>query len=209
MFVSAASGRIRSPLSRVTTVDLVGFVAAMRARFSPCSMKAVRTALRSFLRYYCRVFAPMQGQVTVRYLEPTAGVSPTSLVLAYQDSRRFGPSASLQARPWLRAHWPLARVVPGGQADEEADRPQPCAPLPSGGGDHPRGNVLVKRGSAVGGDVKHIPARPTPGQPHCVIASPPWIRPLHLLASSAVTDPVWQGGAVHEPGAADRTSRAP
>ena len=37
--------------SRLSGGDVVGFVAAMQARFSPCSMKAVRTALRSFFRF--------------------------------------------------------------------------------------------------------------------------------------------------------------
>lgn len=37
--------------SRLSSDDVVGFVTAMQARFSPCSMKAVRTALRSLFRF--------------------------------------------------------------------------------------------------------------------------------------------------------------
>jgi integrase/recombinase XerD len=50
-FVRAALGEDPVDPSRLTSGDVVGFVAAMQARFSPCSMKAVRTALRSFLRF--------------------------------------------------------------------------------------------------------------------------------------------------------------
>jgi integrase/recombinase XerD len=35
----------------ITTSKLIDFVVSMRGRFSPCSMKAVRTALRSFFRF--------------------------------------------------------------------------------------------------------------------------------------------------------------
>ena len=52
MFVRAALGEDPIDPTRLSSGDVVGFVAAMRARFSPCSMKAaVRTALRSFLRF--------------------------------------------------------------------------------------------------------------------------------------------------------------
>ncbi len=36
---------------RLSPSDVIGFVASMRGRFSPRSMKTVRTALRSFFRY--------------------------------------------------------------------------------------------------------------------------------------------------------------
>jgi site-specific recombinase XerD len=51
MFVRAALGEDPIDPSRLNSGDVVGFVVAMQARFSPCSMKAVRTALRSFFRY--------------------------------------------------------------------------------------------------------------------------------------------------------------
>lgn len=50
-FVRAALGEDPIDLSRLGSGDVVGFVVAMQARFSPCSMKAVRTALRSFFRF--------------------------------------------------------------------------------------------------------------------------------------------------------------
>lgn len=37
--------------TRLSPVDVMGFVAKLRGRYSPHSMKAVRTALRSFLRF--------------------------------------------------------------------------------------------------------------------------------------------------------------
>jgi site-specific recombinase XerD len=51
MFVRTALGEDPIDPSRLCTGDVVGFVVAMQARFSPCSMKAVRTALRSFFRF--------------------------------------------------------------------------------------------------------------------------------------------------------------
>jgi integrase/recombinase XerD len=50
-FVRAALGDDPLDPSRLSSGDVVGFVVAMQARFSPCSMKAVRTALRSFFRF--------------------------------------------------------------------------------------------------------------------------------------------------------------
>lgn len=50
-FVRAALGEDPIEPSRLGSGDVVGFVVAMQARFSPCSMKAVRTALRSFFRF--------------------------------------------------------------------------------------------------------------------------------------------------------------
>ena len=51
MFVRAALGEDPVHPSRLTSGDVVGFFAAMQGRFSPGSMKAVRTALRSFFRF--------------------------------------------------------------------------------------------------------------------------------------------------------------
>lgn len=50
-FVRSALGEDPIDPSRLCSGDVVGFVVAMQARFSPCSMKAVRTALRSFFRF--------------------------------------------------------------------------------------------------------------------------------------------------------------
>jgi integrase/recombinase XerD len=51
MFIRAALGEDPIDPSRLSAGDVVGFVAVMQARFSPCSMKAVRTALLSFFRF--------------------------------------------------------------------------------------------------------------------------------------------------------------
>ena len=51
MFVRAALGEDPIDPTRLSAGDVVGFVAVMQGRFSPCSMKAVRTALRSFFRF--------------------------------------------------------------------------------------------------------------------------------------------------------------
>jgi site-specific recombinase XerD len=51
-FVRAALGDDPIDPTRLTGADVVAFVAAMTGRFSPRSMKTVRTATRSFLRYF-------------------------------------------------------------------------------------------------------------------------------------------------------------
>lgn len=50
-FVRAVFGDDPIDPSRLSSGDVVAFVAAMQGSFSPCSMKAVRTALRSFFRF--------------------------------------------------------------------------------------------------------------------------------------------------------------
>ncbi|RDI73606.1 Site-specific recombinase XerD [Gaiella occulta] len=51
LFVRAALGDDPIDPGQLGPADVVGFMAAMRWRFSPRSMKAVRTALRSFFRF--------------------------------------------------------------------------------------------------------------------------------------------------------------
>src|SRR6478672_5273891 len=51
MFIRATLGEDPVDPSGLSPSDVVGFVATMQRRFSPCSMKAVRTALRSFFRF--------------------------------------------------------------------------------------------------------------------------------------------------------------
>jgi site-specific recombinase XerD len=51
LFVRAALGEDPIDPARLSSSDVVGFVAAMRGRFSARSMKAVGTALRSFFRF--------------------------------------------------------------------------------------------------------------------------------------------------------------
>lgn len=50
-FVRAALGEDPIDPSGLNGGHVVGFVVAMQGQFSPCSMKAVRTALRSFFRF--------------------------------------------------------------------------------------------------------------------------------------------------------------
>jgi integrase/recombinase XerD len=50
-FVRAALGDDPIDPAQISSADVVEFVASMRGRFSPGSMKAVRTALRSFFRF--------------------------------------------------------------------------------------------------------------------------------------------------------------
>jgi site-specific recombinase XerC len=58
MFIRAALGEDPIDPTRLSSGEVVGFVVAMQARFSSCSMKAVRTALRSF-------FALLAGRGTL------------------------------------------------------------------------------------------------------------------------------------------------
>src|SRR6266516_1930411 len=51
LFLRAALGDDRIDPRQLAPDDVVAFVAALRGRYSPGSMKAVRTALRSFFRF--------------------------------------------------------------------------------------------------------------------------------------------------------------
>jgi len=51
LFVRAALGEDPVDPARLSPADVVGFVAAMQVRFSPRSLKTVRTTLRSFFRF--------------------------------------------------------------------------------------------------------------------------------------------------------------
>lgn len=51
MFIRSVLGEDPVDLTRLTPTDVVGFVSSMAVRWAPSSMKTVRTALRSFLRY--------------------------------------------------------------------------------------------------------------------------------------------------------------
>jgi len=51
LFVRTSQGDDRIDPTRFRPSDVIEFVASLRDRYSPCSMKAVRTALRSFFRF--------------------------------------------------------------------------------------------------------------------------------------------------------------
>lgn len=51
LFVHSALGNDPIDPTQFSPSDVIGFVTLLRGRYSPCSMKAVRTALRSFFRF--------------------------------------------------------------------------------------------------------------------------------------------------------------
>ena len=53
MFVRAALGTDPIDPSRLTPADVVAFITSVRGRFSPRSMRTVRSTLRSFFRFLC------------------------------------------------------------------------------------------------------------------------------------------------------------
>jgi len=131
-------------------------------------------ALYQAARYsqYCRVFAPMYRQVTVPFLFRTASESRSALVLPYQDVlaafraylHRYSHGRGFVLIGHSQGAFLLRELVAKAIDPHAALRRRLVAAILLGG------NVLVRRGSDVGGDFKHIPACLHPGQLGCVIA---------------------------------------
>jgi hypothetical protein len=77
-FVRGALGDDPIDPSELGCADVVEFVASMTSRYSPASMKGVRTALRSFLRY-------LRGEAT----SPTNGSKLPSRSRLIGGCRRY------------------------------------------------------------------------------------------------------------------------
>lgn len=121
---------------------------------------------------YCRVFAPAYRQVTVPYLLKTSKESWADLSLPYGDVQRaFAEYLSRYSHGRgfiLIGHSQgaaLLRLLIRHMIDgNPALRRRLVSAIVLGG------NVLVKRGSDLGGDFKHIPACRHRGELGCVIA---------------------------------------
>ncbi|HEY6398879.1 MAG TPA: DUF3089 domain-containing protein [Solirubrobacteraceae bacterium] len=131
-------------------------------------------ALYQAARYsqYCRVFAPMYRQLTLKGILSKRKLTPAQLALSlggvrsafrtylgrYNSGRGFVLIGDSQGAFVLREL--IARDVDG----KPAVRRRLLSAILLGG------NVLVKRGRGVGGDFKHIPACRSAHQLACVIA---------------------------------------
>ena len=124
----------------------------------------------------CRVFAPMYRQHTLAWLgKAQAGTVKGPLVAkesladvvkawkAYLDAR--------QPRARGRVHRPLPGLVPAAEVPREVRRPEARrAPASSSPRSCSVATSLVKKGTGIGGDFKHIPACRRRAQTGCVIA---------------------------------------
>jgi hypothetical protein len=142
-------------------------------------------ALYQAARYsrVCRVFAPMYRQYTLQALgQRPAGPPRKSFVgpAAYADVvqawrtylRRYNHGRGVVIIGHSQGTLVLRRVI----AKEIDSRPSVRRLLVSAlllGG-----NVLVKRGSDVGGDFRHVPACRSTGQVHCVVAFSTFDQPV-------------------------------
>jgi Protein of unknown function (DUF3089) len=121
---------------------------------------------------YCRVFAPMYRQVTVPFLERRRGESPAALALPFQDVlcsfrdylRQYNHGRGFVLIGHSQGSFMLDQLMKKQIDPNPALRRRLVTAIILGG------NVLVRRGSNVGGDFKHIPACRSPGQLGCVIA---------------------------------------
>jgi hypothetical protein len=131
-------------------------------------------ALYQAARYsqYCRVFAPMYRQVTVPFLERSRGESRASLALPVRDVlaafrdylRRYSHGRGFVLIGHSQGSFMLEQLMKKQIDPNRALRRRLVTAIILGG------NVLVSRGSNIGGDFKHIPGCRSPGQLGCVIA---------------------------------------
>ena len=131
-------------------------------------------ALYQVARYsqYCRMFAPMYRQVTVPFLERTGAETPADLALplsdvrsAFQDFlRHYAKGRGFILIGQSQGSFLLRELIAKDVDPKPALRRQLVTAILMGG------NVLVKRGSDVGGDFKHIAGCRRPAQLSCVVA---------------------------------------
>lgn len=119
-------------------------------------------ALYQAARYsqYCRVFAPMYRQVTVPYLQRAGGESLAALALPLADVRAafkefladYSHGRGFVLIGHSQGSFLLRELIAKDIDPKPALRKRLVSAIILGG------NVLVKRGSGVGGDFKHVPA---------------------------------------------------
>ena len=131
-------------------------------------------ALYQAARYsqYCRVFVPMYRQITVPALEAGNHETPAELTLALSDVRqafatylrRYNHGRGIVLIGHSQGSFVLRQLIAKDIDPRPALRRRLVSAILLGG------NVLVKRGHAVGGDFKHIPACASATALGCVIA---------------------------------------
>jgi hypothetical protein len=131
-------------------------------------------ALYQVARYsqYCRVFAPMYRQVTLTALLAGASEAPAQLKVPVDDVRKafqdylahYNHGRAFVLIGHSQGSLVLRQVIARDVDSHAAVRKRLLSAI------LPGGNVLVKRGSDVGGDFKHIRACHSAQQLSCVVA---------------------------------------
>jgi hypothetical protein len=129
-------------------------------------------ALYQAARYsqYCRVFAPMYRQVTLAGINKTIPASAAAIALgsarsAFQDYlRHYNHGRGFVLIGHSQGSFVLRSLMALDVDGKPAVRRRLVSAILLGG------NVLVKRGTGIGGDFKHIPACRSAVALHCVIA---------------------------------------
>lgn len=138
-------------------------------------------ALYQAARYsqYCRIYAPVYRQVTVPYLQSTGSESAKALALPFRDLRaafevflkRYSHGRGFVLIGHSQGAFLLRKLIAQDIDPDAALRRRLVSAILMGG------NVLVHRGSDVGGDFKHIPACRTRTELGCVTAFSTFDRP--------------------------------
>jgi hypothetical protein len=139
-------------------------------------------ALYQAARYsqHCRIFAPVYRQVTVATLNSTGGETPKQLATGLSDVRKaFADylAHDNHGRPFVlighsQGTFLLRTLVAKDIDPQPALRRRMLSAILLGG------NVLVKRGSDVGGDFQHVPACRGTTQLGCVVAFSTFDEPV-------------------------------
>jgi hypothetical protein len=138
-------------------------------------------ALYQAARYaqYCRVFAPMYRQVTVPALQRGNHESPKQLTIPRKDVRnafatylrRYNHGRGFVLIGHSQGSFLLKQLIAKDIDAKAAVRKRLVSAILLGG------DVLVKRGKAVGGSFKHVPACRSASQFGCVIAFSTYDQP--------------------------------
>jgi hypothetical protein len=131
-------------------------------------------ALYQAARYsqYCRVFAPMYRQVTLTELDKTGTESAAAVAIGLADVRaafkeylaKYNHGRGFVLIGHSQGSFVLRELISKDVDPKPAVRSRLVSAILLGG------NVLVTRGSGVGGDFKHVPACRSATQLGCVIA---------------------------------------
>jgi hypothetical protein len=139
-------------------------------------------ALYQAARYsqYCRVYAPMYRQLTLAGIGQGAPTTKPNPAIALADVRsafatylrRYNHGRGFVLLGHSQGSFALRELIAKDVDPKPAVRRRLVSAILMGG------NVLVKRGSGIGGDFKHIPACRSAAQLHCVIAFSTFDQPV-------------------------------
>jgi Protein of unknown function (DUF3089) len=131
-------------------------------------------ALYQAARYsqYCRVFAPMYRQVTLKGIFDPNGITPEQQAIAYNSVlnawnkylKRFNDGRGVVFIGHSQGSFILRALIANEVDSNPQMRHRMISAILLGG------NVTVHDGSDVGGDFQHVPACDSPTQLHCVMA---------------------------------------